>query len=519
MATDPSEEKKMELLADDLTSLENYIHDLFSFSPLPICFISPIGVILEINPAFEKISNFKIYEAIGEPLEKIFPRKEAEELLKETLEQETVEGKEILFSPKGKEKIFVQAFTRVRKDEKGEVVGFFMGIFDLTHIKKTEHELKDAQLALMNILEDSEEARKRAEEERNKTQEIVNSLTDGLLVFDRENYLTMLNPQAERILQIKTADVAAKPTSALRVMPAMQNLINLIGVNINHLFREDLKIREDFIMQISTIPLMMDQEKIGNLVILHDVSREKRIEKMKTEFVSVAAHQLRTPLSAIKWTLKMLLDEDLGKITEEQREFISKTYKSNERMILLINDLLNVSRIEEGRYLYKPTLNDIAPIIQFVVNNSKPQADRKKIKVQFKKTRKKVPKLLLDVEKIKLAIQNLVDNAIKYTPVKGTVTASLDVKNSDVIVAVQDNGVGIPKDQQERVFSKFFRGKNVIQMETDGSGLGLFIVQNVVQAHGGKIWFESQKGKGTTFYFSIPVKQKKAEPDSDSLIE
>ena len=261
-------------------------------------------------------------------------------------------------------------------------------------------------------------------------------------------------------------------------------------------------------MEVSVIPIKAKSEIIGTLVVLHDVTREKIIERMKTEFVSIAAHQLRTPLSAIKWTLKMLLDGDLGEITEEQREFVNKAYRANERMIKLINDLLNVARIEEGRYLYKLSSLNIEPLVRKIVESLRQEAERKKIKLEFKKPKKKLPKLMLDAEKISLAIQNLVENAIKYTPAGGRVTISLKVENEEVVFSVKDTGVGIPKEQQDRVFSKFFRGANVMRMETEGSGLGLFITKNIIEAHGGRIWFQSKEGRGTTFYFAIPFFQK-----------
>lgn len=508
VVTEPSEEKKLSLLADDLASLENYIHDLFSFSPLPICFISPIGVILEVNPAFESISGLKSYEIIGEAIEKVFKKDEAEILTKDTLEKGSIKGREITFSPKGKEKIFSQVFTRARKDEKGEVVGYFLGLFDLTKIKETESELRESQLALMNILEDTDAARKIAEEERSKTQEIINSLTDGLLVFDRENYLALINPRAEEFLNLKKGELIGKHVADFSNFKQLKGLTDLIGKDIEEdLFREELKLTGDFILEISTIPLIVDKMKIGSLIMLHDVSREKIIERMKTEFVSISAHQLRTPLSAIKWTLKMLLDGDLGKISKEQREFINKTYGSNERMILLINDLLNVTRIEEGRYLYKPVLSELTPILQFVINSYKEEFEKRLISLEFKKPKKKLPRVLLDVEKIKLAFENLIDNAVKYTPAKGKVIVFLGSNSKEVTVSVKDSGVGIPEKQKERVFSKFFRGANVIKMETDGSGLGLFITKNIIESHGGRIWFESNKGKGTTFSFTVPIKK------------
>ena len=502
----PEKEDKIKtsLLADDLASLENYIHDLFNFSPLPICFVSPIGVFLEVNPAFEVVSKLKSYELIGEPIEKLFKKEEIEDLTKKTLEKELVKGTEMKFFPKEQEPIITQVFTRVRKDEKGDVVGYFLGLFDLSEIKEAEEELRKSQVALMNILEDTEDARRRAEEERNRTKEIINSLTDGLLLFDKDNKLSLINPQVERFFGIEEERLIGKSITEFFHLTELRPLASLLGRTIERLFREELKVTENFILEVSTVPLIARGKSMGYLVVLHDVSREKIVERMKTEFVSISAHQLRTPLSAIKWTLRMLLDGDLGKITSEQREFILKTYDSNERMIRLINDLLNVTRIEEGRYLYKRVTSNIVEMVQSVIDSYKDGAKKKEIKLEFKKPKKEIPKISLDFEKMKLALQNLIDNAVRYTPEKGKVTVSLDCDRKEVVISVKDTGVGIPKDQQERVFSKFFRGVNVLKMEVEGSGLGLFITKNVIEAHGGKVWFDSKEGQGTTFSVTIP---------------
>ena len=257
--------------------------------------------------------------------------------------------------------------------------------------------------------------------------------------------------------------------------------------------------------------MMSEGKVLDRMVILHDITREKLIEKMKTEFVSVSAHQLRTPLSAIKWTLRMLLDGDLGEMTPEQKNFIEKTYWSNERMITLINDLLDVTRIEEGRYLYRPALTDFEPVIQFVIDSFGEEIKRKNIKCEFKKPEKKLPEIIMDVEKIKIAIQNLLDNAVRYTPLGGNVIISLKYGKNEIEFSITDNGVGIPESQKQRVFSRFFRGVNVIRLETEGTGLGLYIAKNIIETHGGRIWFESEEGKGTTFYFTLPVKKELEE--------
>jgi signal transduction histidine kinase len=262
---------------------------------------------------------------------------------------------------------------------------------------------------------------------------------------------------------------------------------------------------------VSEVPLLprAEGEIPGNLIILHDITREKVVERMKTEFVSVAAHQLRTPLSAIKWTLRILLDGDLGEISKEQRGFIENTYQANERMIALINDLLNVTRIEEGRYLFKLNAADLPEIVRSILDSYKDEITKRKVTVEFRKPRPSLPKVMVDVEKIKLVFQNLFDNAIRYTQQGGKITLSFESRPDQIEFLIKDTGLGIPKDQKERIFTKFFRAANVMKVDTEGSGLGLFIAKNIINAHGGKIWFESEEGQGTAFHFVLPVKKGK----------
>ena len=509
-------EDKISILLEDLDSLKSYIEDLFSFLPLPVCFISPIGVILEANPAFEKISGYKIDEIIGKSIEDIFAKEKTKEIFKEAEEKGFVKTREISVFTKEKKEIPVSLSIIVRKTEEGKINGYFIGLFDLTDIKTYQKNLEeeaknlqDSRSALVNILEDVEEARKSAEEEKNKTLAVITNFTDGLLVFDKEGRLSLINPQAEDFFDVKNRDIVGRLILELSTFPTIEPVVRLVGGEIKGVFRKEVQTKKDLVLEVSTIPIMREEEKLGTLIILHDITREKTIERTKTEFVSLTAHQLRTPLSAIKWALRMLLDGDLGKITEEQKDFVEKTYKSNEKMIELINDLLDITRIEEGRYLYQPILTNLESVAQFVINSYKEEIERKKLKFEFKKPEKKLP-VMLDVEKMRLAVQNLLDNAIRYTPPGGQVTISLKhVKGEkEIEFLIKDTGVGIPKDQQERIFTKFFRGVNVMRMETEGTGLGLFIAKNIIEAHEGKIWFESKENVGTTFHFTLPVKEE-----------
>lgn len=502
--------EKIAGLIEDLSLLESYNKEFFSFFPLPVCFVNLNGVILEANPAFEEVSGLTAYEIIGERVEKFFGEEKTNGLFKETLKRGCIHGQEMIFFDKSGKEILASVFTKSRLNEAKEITGFFIGFFDLTETKKSEKDLKDTQAALLNMLEDVEDARKKSEEEKDKTLAVITNLADGLLVFSQER-LSLINPQAERNLRVKKEQVEHLSMDELKNFTHFKSLLELMGDNIEGIFRKEIKIDENLVLEVSTALIRSREEKTGSLVILHDVTREKIIERMKTEFVSLAAHQLRTPLSGTKWALKMMLDGDLGQITADQKEFLEKTYKSNERMINLINDLLDVARIEEGRYLFNPILSQLESVVEFVLNSNKEEIKKKNIKLEFRKPSKFLPKVMLDVEKMRLVIQNFFDNAIKYTPAGGKIEVSLSVDNKEVEFSIRDSGVGIPEDQRPRVFSKFFRASNVIKMETDGSGLGLFISKNIIEAHGGKVWFESKEGQGSTFYFILPAKEEFSE--------
>ena len=233
-------------------------------------------------------------------------------------------------------------------------------------------------------------------------------------------------------------------------------------------------------------------------------NREGEVARMKSEFLSITAHQLRTPLSALKWVLHMSLEGDVGRLTKGQRELLQKGYEANERMITLVNDLLDVVRIEEGRFDYKFEKTNLVKLIGQMVDDMKLNAKQKNVKLTFRKSSAQIPEIAVDSEKLRLAFMNIIDNAIQYTHQDGSVNVEITYKD-EVLVVVRDTGVGIPKAQLARVFTKFFRADNAVRMQTAGSGLGLFIAKNIVEKHGGKIWIESEENKGTSVYFTIPV--------------
>ena len=256
------------------------------------------------------------------------------------------------------------------------------------------------------------------------------------------------------------------------------------------------------------VALMVIGVTLVILIIGHTITQSfdklAQANKMKTEFVGVASHQLRTPLSAMRWTLNLLMEGRLGQLAPEQMNYITLIKESNERMIKLANDLLDVSRIEMGKVVLRPRQTNLYVLIQKTINDFMPLSKASNVNITLEAS-ETLPNVYSDTEKVALVIQNLIDNAIKYTKGKGEVKIKAEIAGKCVKVSIQDSGVGIPQDQQKHVFQKFFRSDNVMKHQTVGTGLGLFIARSVVEESKGKIWFESKLGEGTTFYFTLPV--------------
>jgi len=245
---------------------------------------------------------------------------------------------------------------------------------------------------------------------------------------------------------------------------------------------------------------------IINHFIIQSFEKLAEANKMKSEFIGIISHQLRTPLTGIKWTINLLMKE-CGKINNHGFQELKEIEENNERMIKLVNDLLNINKIEQENMRFVLEKTDIKKIIEKIVKDYSLFAKAKNVEIKFETKIDLLP-ITIDREKVEIVIRNLIDNAIKYIKDKGEIKIRL-IKNGKIVrCEIEDNGVGIPKEDYKNIFQKFFRGKNIMKHETVGTGLGLFITKSIIKKLKGKIGFQSQENKGTTFWFELPIKNE-----------
>lgn len=239
------------------------------------------------------------------------------------------------------------------------------------------------------------------------------------------------------------------------------------------------------------------------LASIFDVTEQKRLDQAKTEFVSLASHQLRTPLATIRWYTEMLLSGDVGDMTPKQKEYVENLFSVDKEMIGLVDALLNVSRIEMGTLPVEQKDTNVEELTESILLELGPQIAEKKIKIE-KNYHSSLTNIQSDPKLLRIVIQNLISNAVKYTPDDGSITITLEESGREKKIIVSDTGFGIPKDAQERIFTKLFRADNVRKLsESQGTGLGLYLVKSIVETLGGTIRFVSEENKGSTFTITL----------------
>jgi signal transduction histidine kinase len=247
------------------------------------------------------------------------------------------------------------------------------------------------------------------------------------------------------------------------------------------------------------------QERVSYLEKI--AAQLKALNRLKSEFVVRTSHQLRTPLNRIKWGLQSVLDGEKGSLTKEQKEFIEKILESSQGLISLVGRLLDVSKIEEGKFLYKKKTIEILPIIKEVISQYAFQIKEKKISVTIQENGYQHQKVVIDPKILELVLRNVIDNAVIYNKPEGSITISFKVKNDNLLISVRDTGIGIPKKELSFIFQRFYRASNAAKYVADGMGLGLSLSKEALKTQGGEISIVSKEGEGTEVIISLPLSQ------------
>lgn len=380
-------------------------------------------------------------------------------------------------------------------------------------------ELEKTKRVMLNVLEDVQEERSRAESlasDLEKFKIALDGTSDHVVITDPNGIALYANAGLERITGFSPEEILGKKVGTKELgggnmtQEFYEHLWHVIKIEKKPFVAEITNKRKDgtSYQALSSIsPIVNKQGVLEFFVgIERDITREKEIDSAKTEFVSLASHQLRTPLSAINWYTEMLLSEDAGPITDTQREYLNEVSHGSRRMVELVNALLNVSRIELGTFAVQPEPTDVVELARDVLNELKPKISEKKLFIE-EKFSEHLPKVLVDPKLTRIVFQNLLTNAVKYTPEEGKISVSIALGEDGKMftISVSDTGYGIPAEDRPRIFTKLFRASNIREKETDGTGLGLYIVKSIAEHSGGTVTFTSKEGKGTTFTLMLPV--------------
>lgn len=353
----------------------------------------------------------------------------------------------------------------------------------------------------------------RVTEQQAELEALFTSIGDGAITTDEFGKITRINPKALSILGYTHKEMIGEwfPRKIQAVNDEGKS-ISLIDRPVTRAFLNGSTVAEKCFykhknghiipVSITVSPILLDSKPLGAIEVFRDITREEEIDRMKSEFISLASHQLRTPLSTIKTYSHMLVDGYMGSVTAPQKKALRTIISGSNRMNELISTLLNITRMESGTIRVTPKYARLDALAQEAMQEVSLLAADRSISTSIRCGKGSMA-VRTDPLLFKEILINLATNAIKYTPEGGSVTIKLQHRGDKIITSVTDSGWGIPLASQKQIFSKFFRAQNIVKRETTGTGLGLYLVKGLVDALGGDIWFKSVEGKGTTFSVSL----------------
>ena len=347
--------------------------------------------------------------------------------------------------------------------------------------------------------------------EEKKMTAVVNGLAEGLILVDSENHILHINPAAEYILDIDARSSEKELTQIIeddqltKIFRENKDLIADNQVATSEVTITHKKDGKTILRVIATAFLDEVGDVLGTVYLFQNITRDKEIDQMKSDFISLVSHELRTPLTSIIGFVSFILDGKAGTINEKQRDSLMRVYRQSKRLAALINDLLDISRIEAGRIEMKKEPTSVLEIIKQRFDEIKPQADEKSLQFSLIAP-DSLPLTYGDGERIGQVLINLMGNAIKFTPEKGRVVVKLKSDGKIIHVEVIDDGFGVPIENRQKVFEKFYQHDDIHTRQQGGTGLGLSIAKSIVEVHGGRIWVDDgEGGRGSNFQFVLPL--------------
>lgn len=344
-------------------------------------------------------------------------------------------------------------------------------------------------------------------EDKKETEAVIHSIAEGLVVVNSQGKVIMMNPAAEKLLGVSKKDkLGQQITDNMKD----EQLVSLIRKQPGKEGREiELAAQADETkktLRASTAVIENEEGKtVGMVSVLSDITKQKELDQMKSGFVANVSHELRTPLVAMEKSIALILNKDAGPLTQTQEQFLSIAHRNLQRLSGLINDLLNLSKLEAGKVEFKKSPVAIDKVIIESIEGLQSWAKARGVEVSTK-IEASLPEIAVDANRIIQVLTNLIGNSIKFTPQGGTVTVEAKLYDAQsMVICVTDTGIGIAKENLAKLFDKFYQVGERVATDISGTGIGLSIAKEIVELHRGRIWAESQKGKGTTFSFTLPL--------------
>lgn len=362
-----------------------------------------------------------------------------------------------------------------------------------------------------------------------KSEAILEGVADGVMVADADGRVILFNAAAERILQLPREEALGQTTRERlglygdQARDWMETVARWAedpqSYEPGDYLAAQLNI-EDRIVSVHLAPVLMRNEFLGTVSVFRDVTAEVEADRAKTDFVSMVSHELRTPMTSIKGYADLILMEAAGELTDDQRKFMITIKNNVDRLVTLVNELLDISRIESGRLELEPEPTQVKEVVDSVLTSMKARAESEGLTLK-KDVSVELPIVNADPDRLEQILTNLVGNAVQYTPPGGKITVSAHAKRDEVSIAVRDTGIGISPEAQDKIFDRFFRADDPRVQNTSGTGLGLSIVHSLVKLHGGQIKVESEVEEGTTFTVTLPTEEAgngSAEPSTNKIL-